>query len=132
MKTLFLLCVFLIGMLPAFSQGRDTAFAVHKLFKQRRGRANGWMGAGADAAVDESVGWRAIRSTSDNMASAAFYGGIPMILGFTQAQRFSSEREQNILQRYAEGLAIPADIRRRLRRRHFHRTARDLEPIARP
>ena len=55
-----------------------------------------------------------------------------MLLGFTQAQRFSSEREQNILQRYAEGLAVPKDIRRRLKRRHFHRTARDLEPIARP
>lgn len=130
MKKLVLMSLLLGSTLPVFSQGRDTAFAVRKLFRERRLRAGGWVAAGATAAADESVGWRAIRSTSENLKTAAVYGGVPMVLGLTQATRFSAERERAILQRYADGWAIPADIRRRLRRRHFHVTARDVTAAA--
>jgi len=49
-----------------------------------------------------------------------------MAVGFLQAQRFSVEREASIIKRYNEGWSIPADIRRKLRRKHFHRTATDI------
>ncbi|RZK26117.1 MAG: hypothetical protein EOO63_15120 [Hymenobacter sp.] len=122
-------CLFLLSLLftlPAFSQGRDTILAVHHLFKQKRVSGDAWATAGASAAVEESVGWRAIRSTSENVTAAVVYGGVPLVAGILQAQRFSVERERYILQQYAQGAPIPLDIRRKLRRKHFRRTARDI------
>jgi hypothetical protein len=112
--------------LPAFSQGRDTVLAIHHLFKQKRGSGDAWAATGASVAVDESVGWRAIRSSSENVTAAVVYGGVPLVVGILQAQRFSAERERYILQCYAQGAAIPFDIRRKLRRKHFRRTTRDI------
>ena len=132
MKKTLGLCLLLSGMLPGFSQGRDTAFAVHKLFQQRRASGNGWAATGVTAITEESVGWRAIRSPSENTTAAIVSGGIPLVVGLVQAQRFSREREQNILQRYAQGWSIPSYIRRRLRRKHFHRISRDVSPAAKP
>lgn len=100
--------------------------AVHKLFKQKRGGGEGWMTAGATSAAEESVGWRAIRPPAENARAAAINGGIPMAVGLLQSQRFSVEREADIIKRYNEGWSIPSDIRRKLRRKHFRRTARDL------
>ncbi|WP_310390929.1 hypothetical protein [Hymenobacter sp.] len=113
--------------LPGFSQGRDTALAVHKLFVQRRGGGEGWAATGLGTAVDESVGKRSSTDkTHSNVASAAFYGGVPLALGMRQAIRFSEEREAFILKQYAEGWSIPPDIRRKLKRKHFRRTTRDV------
>ncbi len=128
MKNILLLCLLLSNVLPGISQGRDTAFAVHKLFQQRRVRGIGLAATGATTATEESIGWRAIGSASENVTAAAVKGGIPLVVGLVQVHRFSFEREQAILQRYAEGWSIPPDIRRKLRRKHFHRTSRDLPP----
>lgn len=121
-----LIGLFLIFGLPSFGQGRDTVLAVHKLFAQKRGNGEGWAATGAGVAYDESVGWRAIRSKSENMTAAAINGGVPMLAGVLQTMRFSSEREAAIVKSYQEGWSIPADIRRKLRRKHFRLTARDL------
>jgi hypothetical protein len=126
MRKDWLLLLALLLNLPAFSQGRDTVLAVHHLFKQKRGSGEAWAVTGASVAVDESVGWRAIRSTSENVTAAAVYGGVPLVVGILQAQRFSVEQERYLLQRYAQGAPIPLDIRRKLRRKHFRRTARDI------
>ena len=123
-----LLLFWLTGFaLPGFGQGRDTALAVHKLFVQRRGGGEGWAATGLGAAVDESVGRRSSTDKNhSNAASAAFHGGIPLALGMRQALRFSQEREAFILKQYAEGWSIPPDVRRKLKRKHFRRTERDV------
>lgn len=128
MKKHLLLSLIVAGALPGLGQGRDTAFAVHKLFVQRRGGGEAWAATGLTAAVDESIGRRSISNsaTHSNVASAAVFGGVPFVLGMSQAVRFSQEREAAILKSYAEGWPIPFDIRRKLRRRHFHRTAHDV------
>ncbi|RZJ58225.1 MAG: hypothetical protein EOO55_01390 [Hymenobacter sp.] len=126
MKRNGLLLLALLGALPAFSQGRDTILAVHHLFKHKRLGGDSWVATGAGVAVEESVGWRAIRSTSENVTAAAVNGGVPLVIGLLQTQRFSIEREREILQRYAQGAPIPPDIRRKLRRKYFRRTARDM------
>lgn len=126
MKHYGLIGLLLIFGLPGFGQGRDTVLAVHKLFAQKRGSGEAWAATGAEVAYDESVGWRAIRSKSENKTAAAVNGGVPMLVGALQAMRFSSEREAAIVKSYQEGWSIPADIRRKLRRKHFRLTARDL------
>lgn len=126
MKHCGLVGLFLVLGLPGFSQGRDTVLAVHKLFAQKRGSGAGWAATGAGVAYDESVGWRAIRSKSENVTAAVINGGIPMLAGALQMVRFSSEREAAVVKSYQEGWSIPADIRRKLRRKHFRLTTRDL------
>jgi hypothetical protein len=126
MKQYGLVCLCVILSLPSSGQGRDTVLAVHKLFAQKRGSGAGWVAAGEKVAHEESAGWRAIRSKSENMTTAAVNGGVPMLMGVLQMVRFSSEREAAVVKSYQEGWSIPADIRRRLRRKHFRLTARDL------
>lgn len=124
-KATLLYCLFAWAA-PGFSQGRDTVLAVHKLFAQKRGNGATWVATGSEAAYDESLGWRSIRSKKDNMTAAAVDGGVPMVVGALQVVRFSPEREAAVVKRYQEGWSIPADIRRKLRRKHFRLTARDL------
>lgn len=110
---------------PVLAQGRDTVFAVHKLFQQKRRSGASWASAGTSAAFDHSLGYRAGSSTRDNVAQATVFGGVPLAVGLLQYGRFSPERETQVLAAYAQGQPLPPDIRRRLRRRHFRRTAKD-------
>jgi hypothetical protein len=126
MKKATLFCCLFVWAAPGFSQGRDTVLAVHKLFAQKRGSGATWVATGAEAAYDESLGWRSIRSKKENMTAATVDGGVPMVLGALQLVRFSPEREAAVVKSYQEGWSIPADIRRKLRRKHFRLTARDL------
>ena len=109
-----------------FGQGRDTVLAVHHLFARKRGNGEAWAATGAGVAVDEGVGRRAQPSAARSATAAAFYGGVPLVAGLRTAARFSVGREQDILQRYAQGVAIPADVRRKLRPKYFRRSARDV------
>ena len=109
----FLLLLLTVG--PLFGQGRDTAFAVRKLFRQRR--------HGGEALA--STGPLNVSSPGD-VAAALVMGAVPTAVGLRQAARFSAQREAAILTSYANGWPIPADIRRKLRRKHFHRTSADL------
>jgi len=103
--------------LPGYGQGRDTAFAVHKLFVQRR--------HGSDALL-ATAGEMAASTTAAGVVSGLVAGAAPAAVGFSQATRFSAEREAAILSSYASGWPIPADVRRKLRRKHFHRTRQDV------
>ncbi len=113
--------------LPSFGQGRDTVLAVRHLFNQKRGNGASMVSSGLDMAYDESIGWRAQgTTTSEKVARTTFYGGIPLVVGILQSCRYSLEREKDIIQHYNEGRPIPADVRRKLRRKYFRRTARDI------
>jgi hypothetical protein len=64
-----------------------------------------------------------------DVISGLVVGAVPSLIGLRQANRFSAEREADILSAYAEGRPIPADVRRRLRRKHFHRTKEDVRAM---
>ena len=125
MRKNWLIVAFLLLSLPGFGQ-RDTVLAVHHLFAQKRGNGQAWATTGAGVAVDEGVGRRAQPSAARSATAAAVYGGVPMVAGLLKGERFSPAREQEIIQRYAQGVAIPPDVRRKLRPKHFRRTARDV------
>jgi len=121
-KTILSLCLLTATGLPAFCQ-RDTAFAVQKLFRQKRGGGEGIAATGAAVTAGEMA---RPRPQASNLAAAAMMGAVPAVLGLSKAQRYSPQREANILASYAAGWPIPVDVRRKLRRKHFHRTTKDL------
>ena len=127
MKKYVLFCVIFISAFPSFGQGRDTAFAVHKLFHQKRAGAHGLRAtsdiAASRALYAERVGRpRTAQEARQNaLANTAF-----TMAGLLKASDYSAENEAAIIQRYQAGGAIPPNIRRKLRRKHFHRTSRDV------
>ncbi|MGI4872887.1 MAG: hypothetical protein ACRYFX_17140 [Janthinobacterium lividum] len=53
-------------------------------------------------------------------------GLVPLVAGWWQQLQFSQEREHDIIGRHQQGEPLPADVRHKLKRRYFHRSARDL------
>jgi hypothetical protein len=127
MKKLLLLGGLLGAALPGFAQGRDTVFAVRKLFREKRGTADGLLDAGTSIASRTQYAQRpdgrptAQEARQDALAAAAFAG-----TGAAKGSRYSAENEEFLVRSYQAGNPIPADIRRKLKRKYFHRTARDL------
>ena len=130
----FLSCALLFGALglavPTFGQGRDTVFAVQKLFREKRGAAAGYSAAAASTvaparyAAQRPDGRPTAQETRQDLLAGATFGAV----GLVKSERYSAGREAAIIEGYALGNPIPADIRRKLRRKHFHRTAKDLNP----
>lgn len=111
--------------MPGFGQGRDTVFAVHKLFREKRAAAQGLQAAGDRAKTEaKSIGHSppsAQEARQDALGNTVF-----TTVGVLKAGYYSVENEADVLKLYAEGWGLPSDIRRKLRRKHFHRTAKDL------
>ena len=112
---------------PALGQGRDTAFAVHKLFRAKRAGGTGYSDAATGAVsptryAERPNGRPTAQEARQNALAAAAFGTVGML----KAERYSASREAAIIEGYGLGNPIPADIRRKLRRKHFHRTAKDL------
>jgi hypothetical protein len=127
MKKSLLFCL-LVGLAsPGFGQGRDTVFAIHKLFRGKRGTANALLATG-DSAVSTTQYVQqdarravAVEKKPDALGSAVFYTA-----GTLKASQYSPEEEAAIIRRYNNGWSIPPNVRRKLKRKHFHRTTRDV------
>lgn len=103
---------------PAPPPVRDSAYAVHNLFRDRRHRAleggsvglSGLVGAGM-AAANKQPG---------------VSGGIVLItcfftvLDLRHLSRYSESREALVATRYEQGWSLPPDVRRRLKTKYFH------------
>ncbi|WP_210516270.1 hypothetical protein [Hymenobacter terricola] len=96
---------------------RDTAYAVHNLFRERRHGAlqGASLGlAGVSGAVFEVVNHQPKTSAAIIIVTAFF-----TVLDIRQLARYSESREGLIVRQYEQGWPVPADVRRRLRRKHF-------------
>jgi hypothetical protein len=120
MKKYWLLSCCALITFSSVGQGRDTVLAIHKLFKQQRPKGYPIATAGAGPLSQPSG------SVTDRVAVAAASGTSYALLEALQTRRFGVEREALILQQYAQGIPIPADIRRRLHGHLFKRTAKDV------
>ena len=128
MKKIIILAFAFIAPFSAYCQGRDTVFAVHKLFKEKRASSNGWSAASTDATSPAKYGARQAEghptpqeARQDALAGAAFG-----TVGLLKGNRYSPEREAEVLKGYAEGWGLPPDVRRKLKRKHFKVTAKDV------
>ncbi|HEX8327427.1 MAG TPA: hypothetical protein VF629_07790 [Hymenobacter sp.] len=127
MNKLFIFFLLTGLALPGFGQGRDTVFAVHKLFNQKRAGGKSMQSFGDSAA---SKAYNAERAGSpltkqevrrDALFNTGFY-----VAGTLKASDYSPENEAAIIRHYQAGGFIPPAIRRKLKRKHFHRTTRDV------
>ena len=124
-KSLLFTLLLASATMPGFGQGRDTVFAVHKLFREKRAAAQGLQAAGSRENTDAKyIGHSppsAQEARQDALGNTVF-----TTVGVLKANYYSVENEADVLKLYAEGWSLPSDIRRKLRRKHFHRTAKDL------
>ncbi|MDO7847756.1 hypothetical protein Q5H92_15415 [Hymenobacter sp. M29] len=96
---------------------RDSAYAVHNLFRQRRGNAlseagYGFAGlAGTAFAVSRGQGAVAGLLTLNALVSS--------VLAVRNLRRYSESREAGVVQQYEQGWPLPADVRKRLKIKYF-------------
>jgi hypothetical protein len=123
-------CVFIGGLLLAALPGlgaaqitspprpvRDSAFAVHQLFKKHRHAAEGALGTGAASIVGMISG--SARGEHELVGVNALVTVVSTVLGLRQAFRYSPEREHLIVRQYEQGWPLPPEVRRRLKPKYF-------------
>ena len=96
---------------------RDSAFAVHQLFKKHRHSAEGALGTGAASIVGMVTS--SARGEYELVGVNALVTVVATVLGLRQALRYGPDREQFIIRQYEQGWPLPPQVRRRLRAKHF-------------
>ncbi|MGY3087409.1 hypothetical protein ACVWYF_000435 [Hymenobacter sp. UYAg731] len=96
---------------------RDTAYAVHNLFRERRFK--GLREAGYGTAGLTATGFELVHGQTGAWVLLGLIGAVPTALGVRQYGRYSPEREGSLVRQYEQGWPLPPGIRRRLRPRHF-------------
>jgi hypothetical protein len=105
---------------PAFPPTRpvrDSAFAVHQLFKKHRHSAEGALGTGAASIV--GMASSSAQHQQVLVEVNALVTVVSLVVGLRQAFRYSSEREHLIVQQYERGWPLPPAIRIRLKPKYF-------------
>ena len=97
---------------------RDSAFAVHQLFKKHRHAAEGALGTGAASIV--GVLTSSARGEQALVGVNALITVLTTAVGLRQALRYGADREQLIVRQYEQGWPLPPEIRRRLKPKYFH------------
>ena len=96
---------------------RDTAYAVHNLFWERRFK--GLRDAGYGSAGLMATGFELARGQTGAWVLLGLIGAVPTALGARQYLRYSPDREGGVVRQYEQGWPLPPDVRRRLRPKHF-------------
>ncbi|MBF9140080.1 hypothetical protein [Hymenobacter properus] len=103
---------------PAPRPVRDSAYAVHNLFRDRRQRAlkGGSLGLAGLAGAGLAAAYK----------QPGLSGGLLLLcigttaLDLRQLSRYSESRETLVATRYEQGWPLPPDVRRRLKAKYFH------------
>ena len=96
---------------------RDSAYAVHQLFRNHRTAAEGAFATGAVGVVGLVLG--ATQDKHELISINALIMTVSTVVGLRQATRYSPDRERLIVREYEQGWPLPAEVRRRLKRKHF-------------
>ena len=104
-------------LLPLPHPVRDSAFAVHQLFKKHRHSAEGALGTGAASIVGMISS--SARGEYDMVGVNALVTVVSTVVGLRQALRYGADRELLIVRQYEQGWPLPPEVRRRLRDKHF-------------
>ena len=96
---------------------RDSAFAVHQLFKKHRHAAEGALGTGAASIVGMISS--SARGEHELVGVNALITVVSTVVGLRQALRYGTDREQLIVRQYEQGWPLPPEVRRRLKPKYF-------------
>lgn len=108
----------------------DTIYALHRLYRGRRGRGWGLMAGSVGAASIGTLVWNQLEpprlatiapdlSGAGHLMFAALGAVAPFVIGCATSVSFSVQEERSLIRRYRAGQALPPRIRRRLKPRHF-------------
>ncbi|GAB2872121.1 hypothetical protein [Hymenobacter ruber] len=96
---------------------RDTAYAVHNLFRERRFK--GMRDSGYGMAGLTGMGFELVHGQTGAGVLLGLIGVVPTALGTRQYWRYSQEREGGVVRQYEQGWPLPPQVRWRLRPKHF-------------
>jgi hypothetical protein len=96
---------------------RDTAYALHNLFRERRFNAGRSVGYGAAGLA--GTGFELAHGQTGISIGLGLTSMVPTVFGFRNYWRYGTDREANAVQHYENGWPLPAVFRRQLKPRHF-------------
>lgn len=102
---------------PAPRPARDSAFAVHQLFKKHRHAAEGALGTGAASIVGMLTS--SARGEKELIGVNVLITVVATVVGMRQALRYSTDREQLLVRQYEQGWPLPPKVRGRLKPKYF-------------
>jgi hypothetical protein len=111
----------------------DTARAIRKLFKSRRGGGAGWLGFGTASILASTL--PALQTTSAGVwTPGVFAGSAFMLIGLNKRIQFRPSRERQVLRELAATGHLPTSVARRLRGNFMpiHGAASDYDPLSTP
>ena len=96
--------------LPLPRPVRDSACAVHQLFKKHRPAAEGALGIGAASIVGMVT--CSTRGEREMVGMNALITAVATVVGLRQARRYGTGREQLIVRQCKQGWPLPPEVRR--------------------
>ncbi|WP_151087729.1 hypothetical protein [Hymenobacter baengnokdamensis] len=111
----------------------DTARAIRKLFKSRRGGGIGWLSFGTAGILASTL--PALQTTSAGVWTPGVLAGSAfMLIGVNKRIQFRPGRERQVLRELAATGHLPTSVARRLRGRFVpvHGAATDYDPLSAP
>jgi hypothetical protein len=117
---------------PNFTRA-DTARAIRKLFKSRRGGGAGWLGFGTASILASTL--PALQTTSAGVWTPGVVAGSAfMLIGINKRIQFRPSRERRVLRELAATGHLPTSVSRRLRGnfRPVPGAPSDYDPLSAP
>ena len=111
----------------------DTARAIRKLFKSRRGGGSGWLAFGTAGILASTL--PALQTTSAGIwTPGVLAGSAAMLIGLNKRIQFRPGRERRVLRELAATGHLPSSVARRLRGnfRPVRGAASDYDPLSAP
>jgi hypothetical protein len=111
----------------------DTARAIRKLFKSRRGGGAGWLGFGTASILASTL--PALQTTSAGVwTPGVFAGSAFMLIGLNKRIQFRPGRERQVLRELAATGHLPTSVARRLHGNFMpmHGAPTDYDPLSAP
>jgi hypothetical protein len=111
----------------------DTARAIRKLFKSRRGGGSGWLAFGTAGILASTL--PALQTTSAGVwTPGVLAGSASMLIGLNKRIRFRAGRERQVLRELAATGHLPVSVSRRLRGKFvpIRGAASDYDPLSAP
>lgn len=111
----------------------DTARAIRKLFKSRRGGGAGWLGFGTAGILASTL--PALQTTSAGVWTPGVVAGSAFLLiGLNKRIQFRPGRERQVLRELAATGHLPTSVSRRLRKNFapIRGAATDYDPLSAP
>lgn len=124
MPVRLLLCCLLLNALPLRAQEapaprpvRDSAYAVHQLFREHRQKAASGLSLGLAGLT--GAGFAAAQKRPGLSGGLLLVTAVFTVLDARALTRYNESREGLVVRRYEQGWPLPPEVRQRLKAKYF-------------